>query len=803
VSVSSLVKRGEFALSEKRVDEALDFLERAYKAEPENPESWGPLKRAISEALSSNFEKYIERAGQYKIQLDQDFGYVSLLVQTLESKGRYEDVLLKTFELADQTHQRKGDLHAGKQLLQLTPDWSIRQDHWIASKIEKTIPRLGDIPAQSDIAKAIANQRSKLDRLTPNVLRLRLKQLRGLPQFRDVRNSLAEELISDRRYLDAEDLLVEPISFGELDELFAIDPEANYLLAKVYASTGRDHLAMQLLAKESPKRMKEFVAWRESAIKRSAMRIGQLGNLSRPFPPEPMGEWSAGQVVVETLRSEQYSGRTIPNQCRISKRIGGALKGWDMRWTEPNKYISLFDPLSKLAWNIRLQSFGWDRSAPMVFCVDGRLIVENNRTLVAVNGLQESETFGEPTELWHIAYESPPQVTRGRTNLTDYLTFLGTKICERAFRIVSVSRRGIVVFENDRIECLDLNSRAVLWKRDGLNGCIFSEDGSTLYALRPGKELLKIDVRDGELLSKRPWGESGSEFFPMGRYMLSGEPQKGLFKLLDLQEGTVLLERSFTADTVVGVDRNAGLVALDNAGQLTYWNLSNAKEFTSKINIDSQALEYKPSDRVDQRLSIARHKDKIIVMPFHSGLRYSASDLQVYPSPNEDSFAQVSGSVFAISAADGSPAWERPVPMMHFTYPLFQEKQTSPAIIFARRIDLPRVNNNEFASIASLAVLDTDTGHLLYHTDEIPCVRQSAFTQMIFQDDDRMIVGFGGVQFQMSWTDEPRNTEQQAKIGVLDAGEYRNRMKEMFKKMRANPALNQPILTPPQSPFPR
>jgi hypothetical protein len=549
---------------------------------------------------------------------------------------------------------------------------------------------------------------------------------------------------------------------------------------------------------------KEMESWKDTLPITQQFRSRGLPEFNAPpgvAPPVENRKWPKGRVEFRVINNDptilQNSlVRPSPSQAKIARLIGNAMFGWDFKWGDSGKILSLFNPESRMGWNIRVPSIGWDRTSPTLYAVDGRIVLESNRTLVGLNGLDENVAYSESSELWHTSYTPPPQVTRGRTSRGDFLSFWGNRVSERGFAVLSVSRRGILVFENDKLELLDLNNKKVLWNRTNMAGQFFSVDGNNLYAIKPGKEIRVLDLRDGQITQTVAFKNATNEFFSLGKFALFGDSQSGLVRMVDLSTGSVLLERSFSADTIVGVDAEVGLVALDNAGQFHYWSVADQKEYSGRISYDKTALEPTQTDRVDQRLSLAKFRDKIVVLPYNSSIK--VPDLQIFPSLLEDSFAPVSGPVFAISVADGSLAWKKTVPVVNYSFPILQNRSNSPAVLLTRRIDLPRINNNNFASMASIAVLDLKTGDLLHMSHDTECARTSTFTQTIFANETKMLVGFAAAQFSLTWTEEEAVREQPISVGNLIPDEYRKSIKEMFEKMRTDSnSQRDPLLTPP------
>jgi hypothetical protein len=806
VSIESLVKKGEVLLSENRIEEALDTLEKAYLTDPANPTSWKQLKKAASSALEMDFDKFVGRISKYKIDLDDDFNYVSKLIESLESRGRTEEVLLKSLDIVEQMARKQSDLGADAELIKTVQDISIQQEHWIATKIEKTVEKLGDVTEYPQVWQAIVEQLGQLEVLSPSSLRKRLTLLRGIPATELVRNRFAEELLSERRFLDVETLLLEKETAESIDECLLNDPAGRLLLAKVYTSTGREQIANRLMASLDESAKKELEVWKSALPLTQRFLSRGLPEFNAPSSvaaPVENRKWPRGRVEFSVMRNDPATlqnnlVRPSPSQAKVGRLIGDSMRGWDFRWGDSGKFLSLFNPESRLGWNIRIPSIGWDRTSPnpTVYAIDGRIVLESNRTLVGLNGLDENVSFSELSELWHTSYTPPPQVTRGRTSRGDFLSFWGNRVSERGFAVLSVSRRGVLVFENDKLELLDLNNKKVLWNRTNMAGQFFSIDGNNIYAIRPGKEIRILDLRDGQNTQTIPFKDATNEFFPLGKYALFGDSQGGLARMVDLSTGSVLLERSFSADTIVGVDAEVGLVALDNAGQYHYWSVADRKEYSGRISYDKTAFEPTQSDRVDQRLSLAKFRDKIVVLPFNSSIK--VPDLQIFPSLLEDSFAPVSGPVFAISVVDGSLAWKKTVPVVNYSFPILQNRSDSPAVLLTRRIDLPRINNNNFASMASIAVLDLKTGDLLHMSHDTECARTSTFTQTILANETKMLVGFAATQFSLTWTGEEAVREQPISVGSLIPDEYRKSIKDMFEKMRTESnSVRDPLSAPP------
>jgi hypothetical protein len=415
------------------------------------------------------------------------------------------------------------------------------------------------------------------------------------------------------------------------------------------------------------------------------------------------------------------------------------------------------------------------------FAIDGKLILDSNRTIIAVDTLLPPFEFQQ--ELWHRYFEPATQEIvpgRGRPKEAFYW---GIPLPNKTFRIVHADRTGILVINDDQLISLDPKTRNTLWSHSGFSGGSFSVRGNSLFAVLPSRKLVQLDLLSGMQVDAKEIDGGASICFSTGEYFLFADEINRTIRLVDPVQGKVVLERVLPTDAQIGLLPNVCVVALDGSGKLIYWNLETAKEFQHQVKLeDADFGELNSEDIREKRLSLQVFGDKLLLLPYSSAYRYSMS---VTPTESERGFVLVSGSVFAVSIKDGAPLWERSVPVKEFRFPTHQDREQSPAAFFVRRILLPNANDKKVGEMACIAAIDLRTGKVLYENNDTPGVKQArSFHQQIDPSGKKIQCTYSGMLFEFTWDTNQSTKEDGAKaVGFLEEADYKERVKELFKKL--------------------
>jgi len=777
VSTQSMLKRGELALAEGKIDDAMDLLEKVYVSDPTNQECWGLLRKASTMALGSDFEKYASRIAKFDIGLENDFVFLRMLVFGLQQKGQYEDVLLKLFEFSDARTGRRREQTASSDYFTPTEELTIQEDRWIETQLTQLFERLPNLEANPKLKAGLDSQIKKLEALPPNLQRIKLKHFRAHPAVRNSRNKLADELLNDGKLMDAEELLVESLGTRPFREFMAIDRDAAILLAKVYQVANRPHLVDTLLGDDTEGRNvlnSWFSQWVDSDPDRRSLEIASVSEQNTT-------EWPKGKVNVTIATASENFGMDNAIACRMKSCVGETLLGWEITSSANDNLITLRNTKSRLSTTLRLPSLDLGVPVNEAFAIDGKLILDSNRTIIAVDTLLPPFEFQQ--ELWHRYFEPATQeIVPGRGRPKEAV-YWGIPLPNKTFRVVHADRTGILVINDDQLISLDPKSRNTLWSHSGFSGGSFSVRGNSLFAVLPNKKLVQLDLLSGLQVDAKEFDGGSSVCFSTGEYFLFADEISRTIRLVDPVQGKVVLERVLPRDAQIGLLPNVCVVAFDGSGKLIYWNLETAKEFDHQVKLeDTEFGELTSEDIREKRLSLQLFRDKLLLLPYSSAYRYS---MTVTPTESERGFVLVSGSVFAVSIEDGAPLWERSVPVKDFRFPLHQDREQSPAAFFVRRILLPNANDKKVGEMACIAAIDLRTGKVLYENNDTPGIKQAkTFHQQIDPSGKKIQCTYSGILFDFAWdTNQSTKEDGVNAVGFLEEADYKERVKQLFKKL--------------------
>ncbi len=781
VSASSLMKRGELALAEGNIDEAMDLLERAYNADPNDQECWERLRRASSVALNSDFEKYAARVAGFKIDLEDDFVFLRTLVHGLQKQGNYKSALMKLIELSDVRTARRRDQLGANDYFEASPALTIQEDRWIESQIQATLKNLVGASGDSQLQELVVTQLKKLDAMQPNLQRLKLKHLRAFPQVAPARVRLANELLEEGKLLDAEEVLLEGTMDSERDLRNSLDPQSRLILAKIYGASYRLGLAMKLL-NEDPQASNEFTEWYSKW--RNQEHDRQLFSIQDGIEPAPMNlaAWPTSPIEVKITELQQMPMQGFiqeqASSYRIRKTVGEAMRGWSVGWIDSSNLVLISNQNGAGQGGIRLGSAPINSKLQQVYAIDGKLILEWNRHLIALDALQRvaNEDRGE---LWHRYFDPAPSIQetgRGRPLTDDF--YFGFPVQNKGFRIVDVGRFGIIVMDDDLLLCLDAKTGDTQWKHAGFKDSTVLVKQDRIFASLPSNRLVTLDAKTGVSIDAHDFRVDAEYSLPLADVILFAKKQS--VSLFDPESREILMSRDFSADTVFGVVDGQAWMAMDNRGKYFYWNVKSRKGFEHSVELLDDQLPVNPdADQLAKKLTLVSRNNCLLVLPFNPTTLVEDVVLQ-----NDPAYAPVSGSVFAISTEDGSPRWEKAALVQHYDYPLVQAAADNPLVFFVRKIFLRKAFEGKAANTVSVGVLDIRNGQILFENMDSIAPPRSNFVQSASLLNKRVQSIFHSVLFDVSWNDAATPVDPKSQLGVYERDEYKDRIIKILQQRK-------------------
>jgi outer membrane protein assembly factor BamB len=773
ISRAGLTRQGELALSKGDYDAAISFLEQAKKLEPNNPEVVMLLNKVGLAALTSDFDKYVDRVNlSQDLAYDRDrLPYLRMLAQGLQKQGRYKDAMLKLLELSELRTSQRQDQVAGTDYAVQTPQWTVQEDRWIATQVHRCANQLSP-DEWKEIEKAIEERKPKISSGPSNVRRMILEHLASVDALESLRLDSASELIKQGDYFQAERMLVsesrhEGKGGSGVDALRRRD-----LLAQVYLKLGRFDQA--LVAMEGDIARLNAVVQNVPGVK-----LPDLSRMSAdPTAVKPAADWPSGRVDASTsFVTQLVIDRSVIlesySTCRWRRRIGDAVRNWSVHYGQGNFLFS--NGAGEEVMRCFVPIGNMDKATvPNVYSVDSLILVEMNREIIAINTLGQGNDQSAPQ--WRESFESnvPEERGRGRSGAIP-LNEWGLPQSKGVFRVAAVSRFGLVVLFDDNLICLDLSTGKRVWTVSGFKDAQFAYDGSTLMSFSPrSKAIVHLDLRDGS--RKKQIDLKGEMQFvgTVGKYWLM-EPASTsrMLHLVDASDGRVVLSKQMSIDTRLTLDGDSGVLALQVSGDVTYWKLSEEKEYVTKAQVEGRV----------SGLTAHRFGDTILLMPFSTQLQIDS--VKVSPPTTDPGFAPLAGRLIALSAVDGTLVWKQNNLVRQFAFPLAQDR-TTPFAVFVRRLTLPKVEGVEVDSM-SIAVVDTRDGRVVYSKDDLPASRDRGFTQRVRPQDNLISVDYLGANVTLKFLEPEASATEAAPapqfdFGNIDEKEFRKTIEARMKQ---------------------
>ena len=548
-SALSLAHQGELALAQGDFDSALTFLEQAKEREPKTAEIQLLLNKAGIAALTSNFDKYVDR-----VSLDKDLAFdrerspfLRLLIHGLQKQGRFQDALVKLFELSElRTTQRQDQLSSSGSIKQ-SQVLSIQEDRWIATQVRRSLEKLNP-DERAQIKVRMNESLAEIRRLPPNIRRLRLEHLTAFPETLQLRIDSAKDLVKLEDLLQAEGLLM---SENEMENSLATAEQIiqrKELLARIYVRTRRYDLALEYLDGD----LNKYYELYTHSLTHTAGPLNHIEEaLLNKGKSKSIADWPTSKVNVRevvAVPNTNFGMYETTTMCNWKTRIGTALRDWSVfsgqtTWTFSNSKTNQ-------DFQLYLETGNQDRATfPNVYSVDSIVFIEMNRQIIAINTLLASMSEQDGL-MWRKTFDAPPlEPGRGLGKLGVERNLWGLPVGKNAMKIAGVCRDGLVVAHDDVIECLELNTGTTAWTASGFGNCQFSCDGNVLLVYNPSQQILRhLDTRDGNLIKENKLPDADwNVIASMGKYWLMGvnANKTNRLRLFDALEGKIILEKEF------------------------------------------------------------------------------------------------------------------------------------------------------------------------------------------------------------------------------------------------------------------
>lgn len=691
VDAEILKLKAQIAFQKDDLETATNAIEKAYQQNP----SLGNqrfLMDVLLRLVESDFDKGIVFAKKYEsiLRKSHGFDYLAAKVDGLIRKKNTEAAFSALMELAVQEDLfGESNVHLKNRFRKSNDGTtSLRVDRWFRSRLQQLSESEGQSSLAEQVDKVIVEAIS--DQSSNRVYQL--VKLFGSQNIKpEVRLELAEYLIEEQRFLDAEMLLCE--LFSHQDEIIRAASEGMYgeLLANAnrplqalkqfnrlrnqFASvvccrgkTGRE-LADQWL--EEQKQSLELLHWNSGHMReiRGMSHDVESSSSSYPLVMNCMqSEFRGPEGISLSFDNQQY-------QAIVRDAEGQILGKFHMRpnSTQRRVYIS-----SVVQGHYHLYG--------------NLLVAQMGNDVIGIDMFRIKEGDGL---LWHVNLE-PKSNTSGQTNgiiISNLSISTSTNIWGETTRIVKtqdghevgnstqISPNGICVVRGGQLLCVDPLTGEQLWRRSGIDSdsrmtsdeqtlaVIESDDFSTihLYSLQDGRQLDSIHLRENQ---GKYWTHDGNGFL-----VSSGKSNSQEMRFIDAKSGGLVWERSYPRGTRASIIDNREIAVFQTDGTFEIVQLADGK---IKLSADLEKQK-------DCRSVIAeKRRNNYVVLCCDtktSSVRLADQKIQARAISYDDGL--VDGLMYCINRETGDLVWDNPIRVEAFN---FQRNQPNnvPVIVLAR-----------------------------------------------------------------------------------------------------------------------
>jgi outer membrane protein assembly factor BamB len=769
----ALARRGEMMLADGQLESALDTIEKAYRADPENDDIRVLLIKASIEALQSNFAKFSDRVREYDelIQLGPDRRlYLFGLVNGFRQQGELLEAFQSLMEFAQdrQWKQATGELESRG--LQIDGQLTVQEDRWVASQAFQ-LWDAADEETRKQIEQIVTPELERLDGL---VLSMRLRDsthLSRLPAIESVLVRIASELIGIGEYGRAEQLL--KTTSESVDP--AIASRSNEALLNLYATTERTYPLVRLGQKND---LNDDQIRQLSTDALVGMKDVDKNLSYSPLSldilltgPKTVQQWPSGVQPASFTNNRSPMRRISGVPTDVICANGDALKGYRC-FSEYSKLV-LVDPLGVERTDIVTDDMVRNVNAEILnaIAVDSLLIVQTNRHIFVVDTLQ-SRIDARPV-LWQESFDDMSGddglvgQSASRTRIRRDKWGMASLDRDASFQMVGANRDGIYIRFGDELICYDLLRKERLWTRSGLSRS--SREfliGSRIVMLDTTENTTSIlNSLDGTLVDQFVDEDTYqlSTIRQVGRYLLQDSKINGLsersLRLWDPIERKSLFSGDFNSFAKANVIDDSAILIWGRENKITYWNCATNQEFTWDL-VSEFTISY---------LNVAHYDEVLLVLPFGTG---SALENSVTMNIRDSlsGYVKVSGPMIALDSQTGKPLWDEPVVVKEFQYNVSQSTR-SPLATLTRLLRWEPKDENDDGERTSMALFDVRNGGLIYSSDFLMTEHGNGFQSYVSPPTNSASVTFEGQTLQVTFDSESEPKTSVDSVGSITKSE--------------------------------
>ncbi|WP_425398452.1 PQQ-binding-like beta-propeller repeat protein [Aeoliella sp.] len=725
-NANTLRIQGELAWGDGDLDEAIRLLLEAYQMDSEDSLVKMRLTMALVTGLRKDYPRYREHSDLL----------ASLSTDTRQRLQLYrfnvEGSLASSDPEVAYEYAREIYLIDPEAMLDRADGHRVQSERWFAARLNQ-IWNLADEPLRKTIADDVDRwlEEAQTDHSTSDLARL-VRYFGGIPAGRAASLQLADEYVVAQRFAEAELLLLQSAEDSPDVSMSEIHAQVAALVPGLESS---DALEQHYQSRST---------WPDGKVE-TAVETGRVPS-------------TATRTINRSIRSRNY-GRLLvePRSCGLPTNGPVTLA---LSYGNQNQLFA-WNQFGEVTHGIQMQFVALQNSNTNseLNCVRfGHFAVLGAGDQVAVVDLRQGELEEGPL-LW----SSPASSRSNRRTLR--AVQIGGRTVIRSVptkgdsegptgEFCSGTPRGVVLRNEDQLCCYGTVDGELLWERRDMptDGAAFG-DSEFLFLKADGEATgVVLSMIDGS--TQGEWqNPEGKTILTHGRSVVVTQLRAGrrLVRMVDVLDGTVLAERSYSGSATQPVVSDNLVVVMEPTGELEAVDATTGKvQFAVKLEAERQleTIHLLPSD---DTLFVATNT--------RSSAQHNTSGNQAL-----DSAPIITGHVYALDAATGEPRWSRPASVRG--QGLWRMQPTaSPALVFISRQETRQGGNQ--GGNTRLLVLDKRTGRSLIREDELRDPDTAPWTMLIDHAAEPTVsIDLRHTLVTLRFTDAPRPPEPVALADV-------------------------------------
>lgn len=728
----ALAHRGEIALEQGHLVEAIDDVRRSYHAEPA-PFTRDLLVEVLLAGLAEDFAAHrdaLPELEQLATLHSQRSEYLRVVALGLQKEGNRLGALEAYLKLAS-LQPTSDDLE------QIDGSLSVAEARWIRA-------RCGELLSDArpdDRHKLDVQLRKRFEQTAASnnvsVLRYELDCFGDHPAADQVRERLVEQLNSPETLLEREQLLLRLTHSADPARRKA----AMARLAKLLVEAGRPTEALAYY-RRIEREFSDQPVLDGKSVRAILANLQPDSALTHEITTEQ--PWPTGIVQIEKrgprapIAQPQFRAAAVDLRGDPGPFFDDVTVGFDQQ----SNSILVRDSLGRERFKVSLME-GGGRMPPGVAggppsysaTVNGHcLVVCTINQIVSIDALRSSTAAGTRV-LWKEDLVDPGNLygSNGPVIQPPRPWGGGRDIARsqgHEARIVGpATDNGVVILRGRELFALDLLTGKRLWVLRGmpLGSDVFGDSQNIVVAPPDDGAALIVRALDGQLLGTRQIPPASERWTNIGRNLLTsreGNQGKLIVALYDPLAERELWSRQFSTDSRGAVVDDDSLAMMQSDGKFVMLALADGRPLVD------QTLEPEPSL---QSIYVMRSADRNFLI---TNRPYSGhSPNRNYLPPFPEAPPMINGRVYAFDRASGGPVWPAPVTIEQHGLVLSQACDL-PVLIFVRNINsFPQPNRSE--ARGSLLCIDKRTGGLVYEDNEVP--QQIGMFEAVGDPEDRSV----------------------------------------------------------------